>query len=82
MTFSNKGFEYQMYDYSKLNGRIIEKCGSKSNFSKKMNLSERSMSLKLNNKRRFTQPEIVKACEILEIPLNESASYFFVLVVQ
>ena len=47
-----------------------------------MNLSERSMSLKLNNKRRFTQPEIVKACEILEIPLNESASYFFVLVVQ
>ncbi|WP_459831247.1 DUF739 family protein [Howardella ureilytica] len=37
------------YDYSKLKGRIIEKYNSNKNFSKKMNISERSLSLKLNN---------------------------------
>ena len=37
-------------DYSKLNGAIIEKYGTQYNFAKAMNLSERSISLKLNGK--------------------------------
>lgn len=66
-----------MYNYSKLLGRIKEKCGKQSVFSAKMNLSERSMSLKLNGKREWKQGEIQKACEILEITSGELSSYFF-----
>lgn len=42
------------YDYSKLNGRIVEICGTQANYAKAINLSERSVSLKLNNLRAFT----------------------------
>ena len=49
------------YDYSKLNGRIVEKCGTRANFAEMMGLSERTISLKLNNKISFKQPEIQKA---------------------
>ena len=31
------------FDYSKLNGRIVEKCGSQGNFARQMELSERSI---------------------------------------
>ena len=36
------------FDYSKLRGKIVEKFGTQTEFSKAMNLSERTMSLKLN----------------------------------
>ena len=36
------------YDYAKLNGRIIEKCGTQAVFAERMGLSERTVSLKLN----------------------------------
>jgi hypothetical protein len=39
------------FDYSKLNGRIVEIFGTQLNFSVAMGLSERSISLKLNNGR-------------------------------
>ena len=37
------------YDYRKLRGRIKEKFGTQSEFSKKLGLSEVSVSNKLNN---------------------------------
>ena len=70
------------YNYSKLNGRIVEICGTQAVFAEKMGLSERTVSLKLNNKVPWKQPEITKACEILEISEDEIQSYFFTLVVQ
>ena len=51
------------YDYAKLNGRIIEKCGTQAVFAERMGLSERTISMKLNNKIAFKQPEIQKAFE-------------------
>lgn len=65
------------YDYSKLLGKIVEKCGTQFNFSEKMGLSERTISLKLNRKVPWKDTEIIKAAEILGIPNDEIVEYFF-----
>lgn len=70
------------YDYAKLNGRIIEMCGTQAVFAEKMGLSERTVSLKLNNKVAWKQPEMQKVAEILQFPETEIQSYFFKLKVQ
>ena len=70
------------YDYSKLNGRIVEKCGTQAVFAKEMDLSERSVSLKLNNRVPWKQPEMQKAAQVLDFPETEIQTYFFTLEVQ
>lgn len=65
------------FNYSKLLGKIIEKCGTRTEFAHRMGLSERSVSLKLNGKTGFGQDDMDKACEILEIPLSDVHLYFF-----
>ena len=51
------------YNYSKLLGRIVELCGTQAVFSQKMQLSERSVSLKLNGKRAWKQlVKLVRYC--------------------
>lgn len=69
------------YDYSKLLGRIVEKYDSQAEFAKVIGISERSLSLKLNNKVGFKQLEIEMACDLLEIDKDEIAKYFFKLKV-
>ena len=71
-----------LYDYSKLNGRIVEVFGTKKKFAESMNLSVKSVSSKTNNKRSGQQDEISKACELLKIPSDEINLYFFKLKVQ
>lgn len=66
------------FNYSKLRGRIVECFGKQALFALAMGLSERSVSLKLNNLRCWTQLEIFRACELLHIPCNEIPNYFFV----
>ena len=70
------------YDYSKLLGRITEKYGTQTRFSEAMGLSGRSLSLKLNSKVAFKQPEITKAWSLLEINDADIPAYFFTLEVQ
>ena len=70
------------YDYSKLNGKIVEVFGTKKKFAQSMNLSEKSISDKINNKRFWRQSEISKACELLQIPSDEINLYFFKYKVQ
>lgn len=70
------------FDYSKLNGRIAEMCGSQKNFAEKMGLSARSMSLKMNSKVGWKQEEIHRACGILDIIAEEIPAYFFKAKVQ
>ena len=65
------------YDYAKLKGRIIEKCGTQKAFAQAENISENSLSAKLGNKREWTQDEIRKGVEILEISPEEIGQYFF-----
>ena len=70
------------YNYNKLLGRIIEKYGSQAKFAAAMGMSERSLSLKLNNLRPFKQEQITKACLLLDIPECDIPLYFFTLQVQ
>jgi len=66
-----------MYDYSKLRGRIIEKFGSMSAFADALGTSRVTVSLKMNNEAGFTRDNIIKWSELLEIPEEEYAQYFF-----
>lgn len=66
-----------MFDYSRLLGRIKEKCATQGAFAERMGLSERTISLKLTQKTEFSQSEIMKAIEVLELDPNEISTYFF-----
>ena len=63
--------------YTKLRGRIIEKYGSQSSFATAMGWREALLSAKLNNKSEWSFAEVMKACEMLAIPLSEAHLYFF-----
>lgn len=67
------------YNYSKLSGRIDEICGSRSEFARRMGLSERSISLKMSGKRAWSQKDIARACIVLDISTAEIPAYFFTL---
>ncbi len=71
-----------IFNYSKLKGRIIEVFQTRSKFASVMGLSERSLSLKLNNKIDFKQNEIIKAINILNLSIKDINEYFFTLIVQ
>ena len=69
--------EHMSNDYSKLLGRITEKFGTQAEFANAMGVSERSISLKLNNKVSWKDNEISKAVEILEVDPKDIPAYFF-----
>lgn len=71
-----------IYDYSKLLGRIVEKVGTQAKFAEMLGRSERTISLKLNNKISWTQEEMLSACKILKIDLSDIHLYFFARIVQ
>lgn len=70
------------YDYSRLSGKIVEVFGTRGSFASAMEMSERSLSLKLNNQVSWRQPEMMKACMLLKIDPGDIKDYFFTLEVQ
>lgn len=70
------------FNYSALLGKIREVYGTQEKFAKALNISPRTLSLKLNNRIDFKQPEITKACDLLSISADEIPKYFFSVVVQ
>ena len=70
------------YDYRKLRGRIKEKYGTQAEFSKKIGLSEVSVSNKLNNLVDWDQEEIENVIIALEIPFTDIHAYFFTHTVE
>ena len=65
------------FDYSKLRGRIVEKFGTQKQFGKAMNISESSLTLKLAGSSGFTQGEIIRAMDLLDLEDSSVAQYFF-----
>lgn len=65
------------FNYNKLKGRIVEICGTQMEFAKRMGLSERSISLKLQGKISWKQNEIMKALEVLNLKASDVQEYFF-----
>ena len=65
------------FDYSKLRGKIKEKCKTQEAFAAQLCISPTSLSEKLNNKSDFSHGEIVLACEKLDIPISAVSDYFF-----
>ena len=70
------------FDYSKLSGKVVEVFGTNANFAREMGLSERSVSLKFNNRVPWKQAEIVRAAGLLGIDISEIQAYFFTEKVQ
>ena len=64
-------------EYSKLKGRITEKYGTRKAFAEHINLSEHSMSKKINGKTSFSQEDIIKWSKALDIDLKDAGVYFF-----
>lgn len=69
-------------DFSKLSGKIVEKYGTQYNFAIALGLSERSLSLKLNNKVGWRDEEMERAIDLLDLDLNDIPAYFFTNIVQ
>ena len=65
------------FDYSKLDGRITEKFGTRGAFAKALGVSERTMSLKMSGKVSWKQSEISATCVLLEIKTCDIPLYFF-----
>lgn len=66
-----------VYDYSKLEGKIIEKFGTRESFAKASGITAKSIYDKLNNKTIWKQPEISKAMDLLSISGEDIELYFF-----
>lgn len=65
------------FEYSKLRGRIVEKCGTAEEFSKAMGITSVTISQLLNNHREWRPAKIMKACEVLDIDPAQIGEYFF-----
>lgn len=65
------------FNYSVLLGRITEVYGTQYNFAVAIGMSERSLSLKLNNKVPWKSPEIARAIELLNFEKKDIGRVFF-----
>jgi hypothetical protein len=65
------------FDYRKLRGRIVEIYGTQAEFAKAIGISNRTVSLKMNNKVRISQDEVVNWSKKLNIDSKEITDYFF-----
>ncbi len=69
-------------DFSKLRGLIKEKFGTESKFAEAVEMSPRTLSLKLNGVREFRPSEIITILDVLGIPVDSVGLYFFTPKVQ
>lgn len=65
------------FDYTKLLDKIIEVHTTQCVFAHEMGLSERTISLKRNNKVRWKDVEIFKAVALLKLNPDDIIDYFF-----
>ena len=65
------------YTYNKLRGRIIEKYGTQEKFADALHMTKQGISLKMTGKTAFSQNDINRWCELLDIKTEQIADYFF-----
>lgn len=65
------------FEYNALRGRIVEKYGSQARFAQELGVSPVSVSEKMTCKTGFSQKDIEKWRELLEIKASEIGHYFF-----
>lgn len=65
------------YTYNKLRGRIVEKYGSQERLAEALGMTKQGLSLKMTGKTAFSQKDILLWCDLLEIPHEQIADYFF-----
>lgn len=65
------------YAYDKLRGRIIERFKTQERFAQSLGISKNSLSLKMNGKTGFSQDDVKKWCDLLDIKTEEIGEYFF-----
>lgn len=64
-------------NYDKLRRKIREVLGTQSKLANLIGLDETTISNKMNSNTYFTQKEILKISEILNIKIEEIPEYFF-----
>jgi hypothetical protein len=69
-------------NHDKLKGKIREVLGTQCKLANMIGLDEATISNKINSNTYFTQKEILKISEILNIRLEEIPEYFFKLKVR
>ena len=65
------------YTYNKLRGRIVEKYGTQEKFAEALGMTKQGISLKMTGKTAFSQHDINRWCELLDIKTEQIADYFF-----
>lgn len=65
------------YDYSKLRGRIIEIFGTQRDFAEALGVSPQTITCKMKGYVEWSQEDIAKVIEILNIDPREIHVYFF-----
>lgn len=70
------------FDYRKLRGKIREKYSTERAFADDLGLGRTSLSQKLNGGVDFTQHQIHRAANLLQIDPREISTYFFTEKVQ
>ena len=74
-----KGGDTMKFNHSKLLGRMRE-CGfTQEQLAKAIGISKATLNAKLNNQFYFTAKEMYDICDVLSIPMDEIADYFFAL---
>ena len=66
-----------MYDYSRIRGKIKEQFRTQEAFARALGISTASLSDKLNNKKEWTQTEMLKVTQLFKVAQNQIPVYFF-----
>lgn len=70
------------FDFRLLTALIVAIYGTRLAFAEAMGMSKSALSMKLNNRVKFTAPEIRKACDLLCIDTKDIGRYFFTVKVR
>jgi transcriptional regulator with XRE-family HTH domain len=66
-----------IYNYNKLFGLMVEKGYTQKHLAEALHKNECTLSAKFNNLSDFKASEISQICDLLEIPAEQMATYFF-----